>query len=60
MQDRPYHVVKGCIMSGLGCIYKQGPSDLMELDKLTAACAALLLYRAMQLHPRNEGVCEGA
>ena len=60
MQDRPYHVVKGCIMSGLGYIYKQGISDLMGLDKLTAACAALLLDRAMHLHPRNEGACEAA
>ena len=32
----------------------------MGLDKLTAACVALLLDRAMHLHPRNEGACEAA
>ena len=43
-------------MSGLGVIDIIGPSDLMGLDKPTAAPrVARLLGRAVRLHPRNEG-----
>jgi hypothetical protein len=47
-------------MSGLGGINEKGASDLMELDKPTAAArASLLLGRARRLYPRNEGGSRG-
>lgn len=43
-------------MSGLEGINEKGPSDLMELDRPTAAArAALPLGRARRLHPRTGG-----
>ena len=43
-------------MSGLGVIDVNSPSDLMELDKPTAAPrVARLLGMAVHLHRRNEG-----